>query len=107
METEFERDWCKIKERLNWDFNVKKEFFDRKLRTQAGFAFVIDVWDGEVNVMLYRIAMNGSETLDIEKQPPAEMIEKALEEQGGSCKKNGLYNITPEIKAWLETNIIK
>lgn len=103
---ELEVDLEKVKERLTWDFDVKNEFKDRGFRKQAGFTFVIDVWCGEAKVTLYRIALNGSESIDLDKQPPQEMIVKAIEEQGGSAKKDGLYNINPEIRSWIEANIL-
>lgn len=96
----------KVKERLIWDFDVKSEFKDRGFRKQAGFTFVIDVWCGVPKVTLYRIALNGSESIDIDQQPPQEMIINAIEEQGGSPKKDGLYNISPEIRSWIEVNIL-
>lgn len=102
----YEVDLEKVRERLTWDFDVKNEFKDREFRKQAGFTFVIDVWSGEPKVTLYRIALNGSESIDLYKQPPEEMIVKAIEEQGGSPKKDGLYNINAEIRSWLEANIL-
>ncbi len=101
-----EVDLEKVRERLTWDFDVKNEFKDREFRKRAGFTFVIDVWCGEPKVTLYRIALNGSESIDLYTQPPEEMIIKAIEGQGGSAKKDGLYNINAEIRAWVEANIL-
>lgn len=96
----------KVKERLIWDFDVKNEFKNSCFRKDTGYSFVIDVWRGVTKVTLYRIAQNGSESIEIDKQPPMEMIVKAIEEQGGSPKKDDLYNINPEIRAWIENNIL-
>lgn len=101
-----ELDLEKIKERLDWDFDLKNEFKNRGFRKEACYTFVIDVWRGVVQVMLYRVALNGSETVEIDKQPPMEMIEKALAEQGGSIKKDGIYNVNREIREWLEANVL-
>ena len=101
-----EVDLEKVKERLTWDFDVNNEFKDRSFRKQAGFTFVIDVWCGEPRVTLYRVAVNGSESIEMDRQPPAEMIVKAIEEQGCSPGKDGLYNINREIRNWIEANIL-
>lgn len=102
-----EVDLEKVKERLTWDFDVNNEFKNKEFRKKAGFTFVIDVWNGIQKVTLYRIALNGSESIDIDKQPPKEMIVKAIEEQGGSPKKDGLYNMNQEVRAWIEENVLK
>ncbi|MCL6635241.1 MAG: hypothetical protein K6T29_05670 [Peptococcaceae bacterium] len=99
-------DMEKVKERLTWDFDVKNEFKNREFRKEAGFTFVIDVWCGEPKVALYRIALNGSESIEIDRQPPLAMIVKAIEEQGGSPQKDGLYNINRELRTWIEENIL-
>lgn len=99
-------DLDKIKERLEWDYDLKNEFTNRKFRKQGCFTFVIDVWRGVTQVMLYRVAVNGSETVEIDKQPPLEMIEKALAEQGISPKKDGVYNVNQELREWLEANVL-
>ncbi|MCL6638956.1 MAG: hypothetical protein K6T80_04635 [Firmicutes bacterium] len=93
-----------VKKNLNWDFDVNKESLS--LKRDAFFAFVIDVWEGRPQLVLYTVKRNGSTTDELEINPPREMLVKAVEEQGGSLKRSCLYNINAEIRGWIEKNLL-
>jgi len=95
-------DLNKIKEKLMWDFKLEEEFKNR----QKGFAFVIDVYDKNPQLTLYKVGDMLSSTKFLAKQPPKEMLVRAVEEQGGSLEENNLFNANEEIKSWVKENLM-
>ena len=93
-----------VKKNVNWDFDVNKETYC--LKRDTFLAFVLDVFDGVPQLVLYTVKKNGSTTDELEINPPREMLVKAVEEQGGNLKKSCLYNINGEIRAWIEQNLL-
>ncbi|MCF8011080.1 MAG: hypothetical protein K9L17_09240 [Clostridiales bacterium] len=100
---QFDVDLNKVKDKLIWDFDVKNEFTtDRK----KGFAFVIDVIDNEARLSMYKVSTYVSETTSVAKQPPQEMLVKAIKEQGGNMENEDIYNVNKEIKDWIMDNLM-
>ena len=93
-----------VKKNVNWDFDVNKELYC--LKRDTFLAFVIDVFEGVPQLVLYTVKKNGSTTDELEINPPREMLVKAIEEQGGNLKKSCLYNINGEIRTWIEQNLL-
>ncbi|MBE0465708.1 MAG: hypothetical protein IBX71_00570 [Candidatus Desulforudis sp.] len=88
-----------------WDFRLEDEavlFRERR----AGYAFIIDVLGGTPQLALYHVTRFGSKTEYFGNQPPREMLIGALAEQGAGADSDGLYNINPELRLWIEQNII-
>ena len=48
-----------------------------------------------------------SESALLQQQPPQELLESSLVEQGLVGAKDNLYNITPSVRLWIEANILK
>ena len=93
-----------VRKNLNWDFDINKELYC--LDRDTFLAFLIDVHEGEPQLVLYTVKKNGSTTDELEESPPREMLVKAVEEQGGHLKKSCLYNINGEIRAWIEQHLL-
>lgn len=91
-----------IKHKILWDFDLKNEFKNK----QRGFAFVIDVYDKTPQLVLYKVGGFMSQTKPIEKQPPREMLVRAVEEQGGSLDDSDLFNASEEVKSWVKENLL-
>lgn len=90
-----------IKDKIIWDFDLKNEFTNRT----TGYGFVIDVCDNVPRLALYRMKPRVSDSTIIEQQPPLELLEKALKEQGITNPKDNLYHINKEVKEWIEKNV--
>lgn len=91
-----------IKDQILWDFDLKNEFKNRP----KGFAFVIDVYDKTPRLALYKVSAFISQTKPVDKQPPREMMVRAVEEQGGSLEDCDLFNVNEEIKNWVKENLL-
>ncbi|MEG6615602.1 hypothetical protein V6C27_04070 [Peptococcaceae bacterium 1198_IL3148] len=94
----------KVIRNLSWDFKFEDEF-----KTNAhGYTFIIDVLNGAAMVSLYRFSQYGckSEPLE-EKQPPMDMLKKALTEQGNELMGDGFYYLDQDLKHWVEREILK
>lgn len=98
-------DFERIKHRVMWDFRVEDEAILFKER-RTGVAFIVDVLDGIPRLALYRVTRYGSKSDFVEHQPPQELLEKALTEQGANPKQDGLYNSNQELRLWIEQNIL-
>lgn len=98
-------DFEKVKRRLMWDFRLEDEsnlFGERR----TGYAFVIDIMDGVPRLAVYHVTRFGSKSDFSAYQPPREMLDKALAEQGITTNQDGLYNINGELRNWIEENIL-
>ena len=93
-----------VKDAVIWDFDLKDEFNNRSV----GFGFVIDVCNGLPSLALYRMKkrLSNSTTLQQEQQPPRELLEKALLDQGFIKPKDNIYPITSEVRKWIEDNLL-
>lgn len=89
------------KEEIIWDFDLKNEFVNRKI----GNGFVIDMYDGVPYLSLYKMKRRISETVLLDVQPPKELLEKALVEQGIINFRDDIYSITPSLKNWIKENL--
>lgn len=96
-------DLSKIKDMLLWDFKLGDETSTNRHR---GFAFVIDVYNGNIELALYKISPMLSSTKKLMKQPPREMLEQAVKEQGGSINDNNLFDANDELKNWVKENLM-
>lgn len=95
----------RVKRRLMWDFRVEDEsvhFGERR----TGYAFIVDVAFGEPRLSIYHVTRFGSQCEDVGKQPPNELLLKALAEQGASLGKDGMYNINHELRLWIEEHVL-
>ncbi|ACV62665.1 hypothetical protein Dtox_1812 [Desulfofarcimen acetoxidans DSM 771] len=92
-----------IKNNLVWDFNVEKEFINRK----KGYGFVIDLRNCTPFLVLYKMAQYVSVSHNCPQQPPQELMLEALRERGVSLEESGLYNINSQLRTWIEENILK
>ncbi|MTI85548.1 MAG: hypothetical protein FH756_17045 [Firmicutes bacterium] len=104
-ETEYKEptmDLAKIEDKLLWDFKLAEEFTNRK----KGFAFVIDVYSKNPQLTLYKVGDMLSSTKFLPKQPPVEMMVRAVQEQGGSLDDNNLFDATDEVKSWIKENLM-
>jgi hypothetical protein len=88
-----------------WDFRLEDEAVLFQQR-RTGYAFIIDVLDGTPRLALYHVTRFGSKTEYFDKQPPQEMLVKALAEQGANTNQDGLYNINQELRVWAEENLL-
>ncbi len=98
-------DMDRVKRRLMWEFRVEDEsarFSERR----TGYAFIVDVAFGKPRLSIYHVTRFGSQCEDVEKQPPNELLLKALVEQGASLGKEGMYNINHELRLWIEEHIL-
>lgn len=91
----------KIKNNLVWNFNFKDEF-----KTQ-GYTFIIDVYQQATCLSLYRFSQYGCKSESLTQQPPKEMLDTALVEQGNETMRDGLYYINDSLQQWIENNILK
>ncbi len=98
-------DFNKVKPRLMWDFRVEDEGVSFNQR-RTGYAFVVDVAFGTPRLSLYHVTRFGSKCDDVDKQPPHELLFKALAEQGATLSKDGIYNINQELRLWIEEHIL-
>ncbi|GBF34946.1 hypothetical protein DCCM_4066 [Desulfocucumis palustris] len=92
-----------IKDRIIWDINLKQEFKDERT---VGYSFVIDVCDGNPQLALYRMKKRLSDSTILKEQPPKEILDKALEEQGITKPRDNIYNITTDVRKWIEDNLL-
>lgn len=96
-------DLNKIKDRIIWDFKFEDEFKTR----DTGYTFIIDVLNGKSIVALYRFTPFGIKSEPLENQPPGDMVNAALIQQGNDNMKDGLYYIDEDIKKWIQEHVIK
>ena len=92
-----------IKAKLVWDFNVNKEFTNRK----KGYGFVIDLRDCVPCLVLYKMGKYISTSHNCPQQPPQELMFEALKEKGVNLNIGGLFNINQTLRNWIEENILK
>ncbi|MFZ5647174.1 MAG: DVU0772 family protein [Bacillota bacterium] len=92
-----------MEDRIIWDFKVGDEF---KLNRE-GYAFVIDVYEGEPKLSFYKIKRYSSESNPTKKQPQQEMLLSAVKNQGGDLKRGGLFSIDDNIKDWIRSELFK
>ncbi len=92
-----------IKDLIIWDFNLKQEF---KNDRSVGYGFVIDVCNGLPQLALYRMKRRLSDSNILKDQPPREILDKALEEQGINNPCDNIYHITPAVRKWIEENLL-
>jgi|GEM_PF-3153754 hypothetical protein len=71
----------RTKEEIIWNFSLANEFTGPR---QAGYTFVIDVFDNAAKLALYHIKMNYSKSTTLDMQPPKDLLEEALKEQNSS-----------------------
>lgn len=90
-----------LKPLIDWDYDINKEFRNR----EKGYTFVIDVWECEPKLALYKFTPFGTKCDHLDQQPPVEMLQAALKEQDVDAK-DGIFKITPAIRAWVEKNIL-
>lgn len=100
-----ESDFNKVKENLIQDFCLAKESKNLECR-QKGYAFVIDVYDKNPQLALYKVSKYSSRCDILEKQPSREMLVKAVEEQGGTLNNSNIYDINGELRQWVEENLL-
>ncbi|MTI79607.1 MAG: hypothetical protein FH758_01805 [Firmicutes bacterium] len=91
----------KVKSQLDWNLRFEDEF-----KGGRGYTFVIDVSFNKAMLSLYRFTPYGSKSEVLEQQPPEEMMNKALQEQGANEKQDGFYYIDKTLRKWLEDNIL-
>ena len=96
-------DMDKIKATLVWDFNIDREFTNRK----KGYGFVIDLRNSLPCLVLYKMGKYVSVSHNCPQQPPQELILEALKEKDVNLEKGGLYNINQTLRSWIEANILK
>lgn len=89
-----------IRALIDWDYDFNNEFKNR----ERGYTFVIDAWSSP-KLALYKFTPFGIKCDHTEIQPPIEMLEKAISQQEESKEK--MYKINPEIRVWIEDNILK
>ncbi|MFZ5634156.1 MAG: DVU0772 family protein [Bacillota bacterium] len=94
--------WQEIEQKIIWDFKVGEEF---KLNRE-GYAFVVDVYEGNPKLALYKIKRYSSESNPVKKQPPEEMLAKCVADQGGDMKRGGLFNINAGIEKWIREELM-
>ncbi|HBV97821.1 MAG: hypothetical protein JL50_02730 [Peptococcaceae bacterium BICA1-7] len=93
--------WKQIESRVAWDFRVGDEF---KRGQDGKFAFVLDIYEGEPKVALYKIKKYSCESNTIKQQPPSEMLLSAAKKEGADRVRHGIFNIDGEIEAWIRKN---
>ena len=91
-----------IKANLVWDFNVDKEFINRK----KGYGFVIDLRNCIPCLVLYKMGKYVSMSHNCPQQPPQELMLEALKEKGVNLENGGIYNINQALRCWIEENIL-
>jgi len=95
-------DYNKVKQNLILDFCLNKEFENR----QKGYAFVVDVYNKTPKLALYKVSKYSSRCDIIDRQPPRELLDKALAEQGGNLERSAMYDINNELRRWIEENLL-
>jgi len=93
----------RTKEEIIWNFSLANEFTGPR---QAGYTFVIDVFDNAAKLALYHIKMNYSKSTTLDMQPPKDLLEEALKEQNSSIHHDGLYPINGKIRTWIENTML-
>lgn len=93
--------WNKFREKILWDFKVGDEF----KKGIEGYAFIVDVLEGVPRLSLYKIKKYSCESSPTKVQPPEEMLTAAVTRQGGDLDREGLFNIDPDIRIWIEENL--
>lgn len=93
--------WKEIESRIAWDFRVGDEF---KRGLDGKYAFILDIYEGEPKVALYKIKKYSCESNTIKKQPPSEMLINAAKKEGADRIRHGIFNIDGEIEAWIRKN---
>lgn len=92
----------KIKDKLMWDFDVTREH----LESRTGFTFAIDVTDGQPRLAVFIKRTYSSKSETIRQQPPADMLQRAVQELGIDLHRDGLYNINAELRNWITDNLL-
>ncbi|WP_066639805.1 DVU0772 family protein [Desulfolucanica intricata] len=95
-------DMEKVKKNLVWDFDLEKEFIDRKY----GYGFVIDLRDETPYLAVYHMGHYISKSEVIDQQPPKELLLEALKEKNIDLKKSGLFPINQALKEWIKENLL-
>ncbi len=98
-------DMAVVKKNIRWDFSIDNEFSAPNRRT--GYTFVIDQFAASPQLALYRIGPYSSHTDFLEKQPPQELLIKALSEQCIAPTEDGLFKINQELRHWIEDHLLK
>lgn len=90
-----------IKPLIDWDYDLNNDFKNK----EKGYTFVIDVFQAEPKLALYKFTPFMTKCDYLDQQPPLEMMIKALEEKdhGG---KDGVFNIDSALRTWIEDNIL-
>ncbi|MFZ5597321.1 MAG: DVU0772 family protein [Bacillota bacterium] len=91
--------WKEIEDKIFWDFKVGDEFKVGKF----GYAFVIDVYDNEPKLALYKIKKYSCESNPVKKQPDRDMLLNAVKNQGDGLMRDGLYSIDDNLKSWIKS----
>lgn len=95
----------KIKDMILWDFKLENETFNCEERPR-GFALVIDAFDRNLELALYKLTPMLSSTQKIMKQPPREILEQAIIEQGCDPNVDNLYNVNNKVIDWVKENLM-
>ena len=113
------KDDKELLEKINWDMKPRPKVqrsvneteqqmgdLSRQLREREGFYFYIEVIYGQAVVFLYENYPDGSgkyiaEITDV----PQDMLNKAVEEAGGSLEQHGKYPLNEDIKNWLRNKL--
>lgn len=92
-----------ITDSIQWDFTPENEFTrpDRK----TGYSFVIDGQEDKPLLVLYRMGPYSSHTSPLDRQPPPELIQRALRSYRKSPTWDGLYPINEELRNWIRKNL--
>lgn len=90
-----------IKALIDWDYDLENEFRNK----EKGYTFVIDVFSSEPKLALYKFTPYMTKCDYLDHQPPQKMMQKALEDQNASGK-DGVFKINPELRSWIESNIL-
>ncbi len=93
----------KVKKRLDWEHKFDSEFKTR----ESGYTFVIDVINRQPMVSLYRFSPYITKSEPLEQQPPLDMLNEALADQGNEALKDGVFYINEKIRSWIEENILQ
>lgn len=93
--------WKEIEDRIVWDFRLGDEF---KSNMEGRFAFILDVFEGEVKVALYKMKKYSSESNPVKQQPPREMLLRALQHKCADMHRGGVFDINEELLAWIRKN---
>lgn len=92
------------------DDDMKK--YENRLREQAGYYIVIDVWNMQPRLGLMHILENGDSRVEkIEFEPDIsnsieKLMEDAVEQAGGSLSRSGQYPLSPMLREYLRNTLI-